>query len=298
MPENKVSVEELKERKKGEEEKRVEENKILKHLEKTNPNWDDLTEEQKEIFSYFYNRIIKSVISDINYKINPKLEELDQRTETRVSEMDSIHDFVQENDRAVVDVWSTGCVPCNLVTPVLEKLVRKEDEIAFGTKKWDEECKSDFDISTLPTILLFENGEVRKRIEGAPPSNYLEAEVETLKVPKEKFKEKLKFAKTVAKERKWRVNPDPKIRNMLLVGLIKNEEKFGLPLCPCKTPVDENGEVIKKNVCPCQKTDNFLGSEEEIKRKGHCFCGLFLDKNWEGNITEDYVLKHFEKPAQ
>lgn len=67
----------------------------------------------------------------------------------------------------------------------------------------------------------------------------------------------------------FRLNPDNKITNMLITGLLKNEEKHGARYCPCRPLVGDKAEDVKK-ICPC------FWHREEIKKDGHCKCNLFV----------------------
>ena len=72
-----------------------------------------------------------------------------------------------------------------------------------------------------------------------------------------------------AAESACRLNPDPKVVEALLDGLVRRKEKFGDYYCPCRI-VTGNEETDRANVCPCKT------HEEEIARTGKCHCGLFV----------------------
>ncbi len=69
----------------------------------------------------------------------------------------------------LVDFWSPGCRPCELLAPVLDELAR-EAEGRFHIQKinvWDEPAlASRFRISAVPTLLVFKNGEVMRSLVG------------------------------------------------------------------------------------------------------------------------------------
>lgn len=67
------------------------------------------------------------------------------------------------------------------------------------------------------------------------------------------------------------LNPDKKILNTLINGLIKNKEEYGEFYCPCRLVT---GDKIcdSKNICPCSN------HEEEVEETGHCHCWLFVKK--------------------
>ena len=84
----------------------------------------------------------------------------------------------------------------------------------------------------------------------------------------EKDKLRKKFG-NYAKENNIKLNPDKKIVNGVLMGLIKNKERKGEIYCPCRIPIEDKKED-KKIICPCAL---HLG---EIKKDGYCKCNLFV----------------------
>jgi len=52
-------------------------------------------------------------------------------------------------------------------------------------------------------------------------------------------------------------------------GLLENEKKYGKRYCVCRR-IKGIPEEDEKIICPC------LFALNEIKKKGHCFCGLFV----------------------
>ncbi len=78
----------------------------------------------------------------------------------------------------------------------------------------------------------------------------------------EKFTEKNDF----------KLNPDAEHVDMVAKGVLKNEEKFGLKLCPCRLR-DGTREKDLELICPC----NFK-IQNTWKEKDMCWCGLFVKK--------------------
>lgn len=83
---------------------------------------------------------------------------------------DLFQDQVLKSDVPVlVDFWSPGCGPCRLQESVLTELATEADG-QFEVKKinvWDEpELATQFQISAVPTLLVFKNGEVVKSLLG------------------------------------------------------------------------------------------------------------------------------------
>ena len=62
---------------------------------------------------------------------------------------------------ALVDFWAAWCGPCQMQAPVIEELAEELDDVIIGKVNVDEqpELAVQFDISSIPTLLLFKNGE-------------------------------------------------------------------------------------------------------------------------------------------
>ena len=90
------------------------------------------------------------------------------------------HDFIQESDVPVlVDFFADWCGPCHMLAPILKDL-----KSAWGDKirliKVDTEAHPEiareFQISGIPTLILFKNGQVVHRTSGVMPLARLQSE--------------------------------------------------------------------------------------------------------------------------
>lgn len=68
------------------------------------------------------------------------------------------------------------------------------------------------------------------------------------------------------------LNPDSKHIDMIMEGVLKNEKKHGLKLCPCRLGDGTPGKELEL-LCPC----NFK-THQTWASKGRCFCGLFVKR--------------------
>ncbi|GAA2301254.1 thioredoxin [Nonomuraea roseoviolacea subsp. roseoviolacea] len=74
----------------------------------------------------------------------------------------------------LVDFWAEWCGPCRMVAPVLQQ-IESEYGLTIGKLNTDEnpEVMSRYGVLSLPTLLLFENGEPVRQVVGAKPKRML-----------------------------------------------------------------------------------------------------------------------------
>jgi thioredoxin 1 len=88
---------------------------------------------------------------------------------------------VLEADQAVlVDFWAPWCGPCRIVAPVLEEIAAERPDLRIVKLNVDDnqETAARYEVLSIPTMILFKNGQVAKKIIGAYPKKRLEAELE------------------------------------------------------------------------------------------------------------------------
>jgi thioredoxin 1 len=79
----------------------------------------------------------------------------------------------------VVDFWAPWCGPCRVVSPILEQINDERDDLRVVKLNVDENQSTAvrFEILSIPTMIVFKNGEVAKKVIGALPKARLEAEL-------------------------------------------------------------------------------------------------------------------------
>ena len=81
-------------------------------------------------------------------------------------------EVVNNGGLVLVDFWATWCGPCRMVAPILSELAEEyAGKLKIVKVNADEEpdLLDRFNISSIPTILVYNNGEVVKTIIGAKP---------------------------------------------------------------------------------------------------------------------------------
>jgi len=89
-------------------------------------------------------------------------------------------EIIQKHPLVVVDCWAPWCGPCRMVTPVIKELARDyAGKILFGKLNVDEnpEVSAQYQIMSIPTLLVFKNGKLVDKIVGAMPRQMLEPKI-------------------------------------------------------------------------------------------------------------------------
>lgn len=83
----------------------------------------------------------------------------------------------------VVEFWATWCGPCRMVDPIIKELANeygKEVTIGKLNVDWEPEITLKFEIKSIPTILIFKDGEVVDKYVGVLSKKDLENKIEVL----------------------------------------------------------------------------------------------------------------------
>ena len=82
-------------------------------------------------------------------------------------------EVLKSNIPVIVDFWASWCGPCRMVGPILEEIANEHPEIKVVKINVDEqgELASSFGIMSIPTLMVFKNGEVVNKSVGVKTKN-------------------------------------------------------------------------------------------------------------------------------
>ena len=87
---------------------------------------------------------------------------------------------IQNNSLIVIDCWAPWCGPCRMVSPIIDELAKDYiGRILFRKLNVDENqtVATQYEIMSIPTLLVFKKGKLVDRIIGAMPRQMLESKI-------------------------------------------------------------------------------------------------------------------------
>jgi thioredoxin 1 len=90
-------------------------------------------------------------------------------------------EVIESQVPVLVDFWAPWCGPCRMVAPVVEEIAQERGEALKVVKMnidENQDTAMQFNVLSIPTLMLFRDGQVAKTVIGAYPKRKLEAELE------------------------------------------------------------------------------------------------------------------------
>ena len=87
---------------------------------------------------------------------------------------DNYQELVLNADREVLlDFWAPWCGPCRMVSPIVDEIAEERKDILVGKVNVDEEMElaAQFQVMSIPTLVVLRNGQVVSRTVGARPKD-------------------------------------------------------------------------------------------------------------------------------
>jgi thioredoxin 1 len=97
-----------------------------------------------------------------------------------VSDSNFQAEVLESPDPVLVDFWAPWCGPCRVVAPVLEEIASERDDLRVVKLNVDEnqQTAARYQVMSIPTLILFKNGQPAQTIIGALPKPRLVQQLE------------------------------------------------------------------------------------------------------------------------
>jgi thioredoxin 1 len=101
-------------------------------------------------------------------------------TLSEVTDANFTAEVIESEGPVLVDFWAPWCGPCRVVAPVLEEIASERPDLRIVKLNVDDnqQTAAQYQVLSIPTLILFKGGAPVKTVVGAYPKKKLEAELE------------------------------------------------------------------------------------------------------------------------
>lgn len=93
----------------------------------------------------------------------------------------NFEEIIRSDKKVLLDFYADWCGPCRMVLPLVEQIADENPQYVIGKINIDDEPElaQEFDVYSVPTLVVMENGKVISQSSGARPKNQILALLES-----------------------------------------------------------------------------------------------------------------------